>query len=69
VFWHLDSANAGANDADALGANAAEMESVLTTVDRISGSVQFGGQQLLDGAASGGITFQIGANAGQTDGV
>lgn len=44
-----------------------EVDQLITELDRISGSTQFNGQNLLDGTggAAGVFTFQIGANSGQ----
>lgn len=44
-----------------------EVDQLITELDRISGSTQFNGQNLLDGTGgvAGVFTFQIGANSGQ----
>lgn len=47
----LDSANAGANDQNALAANQAEIANALSTIDRIAGTTQFGSRKLLDGSS------------------
>jgi flagellin len=60
----LDSASAASNDQDALDENAGEIQNVLSQIDSIASTTQFGGKKLLDGSFDG--TFQIGANAGQT---
>lgn len=56
----LDSANAGAQDRDSLAANQAELANVLTTIDNIANSTQFGNQKLLDGSASVSGEVRIG---------
>ena len=38
-----------------------EFEALSAEVDRISGVTEFNGQKLLDGSASAGLTFQVGA--------
>ena len=44
-----------------------EMNQLSSELDRISSATDFNTKKLLDGSlASGGLTFQIGANAGQT---
>jgi flagellin len=47
----VDSANTGVNDAGAQAANQAEMSNILTTIDRIANTTQFGSKKLLDGSA------------------
>jgi flagellin len=47
----VDSANTGVNDSSALAANQAEMSNILSTIDRISSTTQFGSKKLLDGSA------------------
>jgi flagellin len=47
----VDSANTGVNDANALAANQSEISNILTTVDRIANTTQFGSKKLLDGSA------------------
>jgi flagellin len=44
-----------------------ELDQLSEEITRIAGSTEFNTQKLLDGSkAAGGLTFQIGANAGQT---
>jgi flagellin len=44
-----------------------ELNALSSEIDRISNNTDFNTKKLLDGAlATGGITFQVGANAGQT---
>lgn len=45
----VDSANTGANDADALAANQAEIDNLLDTIDGIAGRTKFGTINLLNG--------------------
>ncbi len=47
----VDSANTGVNDSNALAANQAEIDNILTTIDRIASSTQFGSRKLLDGSS------------------
>jgi flagellin len=47
----LDSANSGANDANAQAANQAEINNALSTIDRIATNTQFGTRQVLNGGA------------------
>jgi flagellin len=47
----IDSANTGANDADALAANQAEIANAVDTINRIATNTQFGQKKLLDGSA------------------
>lgn len=47
----VDSANTGVNDSNALAANQAEIDNILTTIDRIANSTQFGSRKLLDGSS------------------
>ncbi len=46
----VHAANEGANDADTLAADQAEIDNALATIDRISASTQFGTKLLLDGS-------------------
>ena len=63
----LDSANAGVNDSDTLGANQAEITNALSSIDRIAFNTQFGTKKLLDGTAGLNATstnsFVTGLNA------
>jgi flagellin len=52
----VNSANAGANDANSLAANQAEISNALATIDSISTSTQFGSKQLLDGTNAASAT-------------
>src|SRR5262249_52862622 len=57
----LDSANIGVNDQNALNATQAGLPNILTTIDNIANTTQFGQKKLLDGTA--GIAV-LGAPAG-----
>jgi flagellin len=63
-------ANVGVNDQNMVTANQKEIESALSSIDRISNNTQFGGEKLLNGSQEDptqrNLTFQIGANQGQT---
>ncbi len=48
----LSSANTGVNDTDALNANQAQVANALSTIDRIAGTTQFNGKNILNGAAA-----------------
>lgn len=62
----VQSANTGSNSAESRAAAQAEVTQLVSEIDRISTSTDFNGTKLLDGSATGGLTFQVGANAGQT---
>jgi flagellin len=47
----LDSANAGATDQDQNDANQAEVDSAITSINRIANTTQYGGKKLLNGTA------------------
>lgn len=47
----VDSANSGVNDATAQAANQAEINNILTTIDRITSTTKFGNKNLFDGSA------------------
>lgn len=47
----VDSANTGVNDTNALAANQAEIDNILTSIDRIANNTQFGSRKLLDGSS------------------
>lgn len=47
----VDSANTGVNDTNALAANQAEIDNILSTIDRIANNTQFGTRKLLDGSS------------------
>lgn len=66
----LDSANAGANDSNAMAANQAEVSSALQTIDNIATNTQYGTKTLLNGSSgltgssdTAGLTF-LNANVG-----
>src|SRR6185437_627694 len=46
----VDAANSGANDANTLAADQAQISNALSTITRIATSTQFGSNQLLDGS-------------------
>ena len=58
----IDSANEGANDANSLAANQAEVDDALATLDRIARDTAFGTLKLLDGSAANSVTFADGTN-------
>ncbi len=77
----VHAANVGANDATASQADKDAVASAVASIDRIAGTTQFNHKNLLDGSADSAtpasagppavaagqdLTFQIGANAGQT---
>ena len=71
----LHSANVGANDSGALSADQAVIKNAVDSIDRIAKTTQFNNNNLLAGAGAGSasgsnaalsLTFQIGANGGQT---
>jgi flagellin len=47
----IDSANTGVNDQNALDANQAELNNILSTIDSIANTTQFGTKKLLNGSA------------------
>jgi len=55
----------GSNTADDRGLLQAEVSQRLQEITRISGETQFNGQNVLDGSMGTGVSFQVGANAGQ----
>ncbi len=62
----VHAANAGANEAEAIAADQAQIESAIDSLERISAQTQFGSKKLLDGSAGvvGQITGTTGAAAG-----
>lgn len=61
----VEAANTGAMSAAQIEANQVQMDAILDSVDRIANTTQLFGNRLIDGsrsAASGGSTFQLGAN-------
>ena len=58
----------GGNSGAAVGAIQKEVDSLVDAIDKIATTTQFNGVKLLDGTAGTGglITFQVGANAGET---
>jgi flagellin len=64
----LHAANTGTNDTTAIQADQTQIAAARKALDRIANNTQFGTMKLLDGTASS-LTFQIGANAGQTTSV
>ncbi len=61
----LDSANNGVNDSASRTANQAELANIRQSIDDISARTEFNGKKLIDGTA-GTLTFQTGANSGET---
>ena len=71
----LHAANAGANDPTAASADKAAIQQAVDSIDRIAKTTQFNNKNLLVGSGTGteatangaaSLTFQIGANGGQT---
>ena len=68
----LDAANVGANDTQAAQADREAIRQAVNSIDRIASTTSFNGVNLLQGAggtAAGtatSLTFQVGANGGQT---
>jgi flagellin len=71
----LHAANAGANDPTAAAADKAAIQQAVDSIDRIAKTTQFNNKTLLSGAGTGtettanaaqSLTFQVGANGGQT---
>jgi flagellin len=58
-------ANEGTNDPAMREASQQEIENALQSIDRISRDTQFGRKNILDGR-NPTLTFQVGANSGQT---
>jgi flagellin len=64
----VQAANSGANggySGTAVAAANAEVQQLKAAIDQISSTTQFNGTHLLDGTA-GTLTFQVGANSGET---
>jgi flagellin len=64
----VQAANSGANggySGTAVAAANAEVKQLQAAIDQISSTTQFNGTHLLDGS-SGTLTFQVGANSGET---
>jgi len=64
----VQAANSGANggySGTAVAAADAEVQQLKAAIDQISSTTQFNGTHLLDGTA-GTLTFQVGANSGET---
>jgi flagellin len=64
----VQAANSGANggySGTAVAAANAEVKQLQAAIDQISSTTQFNGTHLLDGSA-GTLTFQVGANSGET---
>ncbi len=60
----VQASNDGGLNADAKGNIQSELTQLNSELDRIAGTTQFNGTNLLDGSYTG--TFQVGANAGET---
>jgi flagellin-like hook-associated protein FlgL len=63
----VQASNAGSTNPNALQNIQSEIGQLKSELDRIAGTTNFNGQNLLDGSYN--KTFQVGANAGQTIGV
>ena len=64
----VQAANSGANggySGSAVAAANAEVQQLQQAIDQIASTTQFNGTHLLDGSA-GTLTFQVGANSGET---
>ena len=62
----LQASNGSYNDTDRASINE-EFTQLQSELDRIAGSTSFNGQKILDGSmATGGASFQVGANANET---
>ena len=63
----LHAANTGSNDTAAKDADVAELKQLSTQLNEIAAQTQYGANKLLTGGTTGTtLTFQVGANAGQT---
>jgi flagellin len=60
----VQAANTGSNGTTAVAAAQAEVNQLISAIDDIAGRTSFNGTSLLTGAAT--LTFQVGANAGET---
>src|SRR5947209_7735530 len=60
----VQAANTGSNGTTAVAAAQAEVNQLISAIDDIAGRTTFNGTNLLTGAAT--LTFQVGANAGET---
>lgn len=63
----MQSANATNSSSDREALNA-EVQQLLSEIDRVANQTSFNGTKLLDGSFTGAL-FQVGANAGQTIGI
>ncbi len=64
----VDSANAGVNDSTALAANQAQITNALSTINHITGTTQFGGQNLFGGSSGQSQTSTTAGAANTTVG-
>jgi flagellin len=63
----IDTGNLGVTDQSMAKANQQELDEIVSSITRIGDNTQFGTKKLIDGTHSAaGMTFQIGANGGQT---
>jgi flagellin len=60
----VQAANTGSNGTTAVAAAQAEVNQLMSAIDDIAGRTVFNGTNLLTGTAN--LTFQVGANAGET---
>jgi flagellin len=60
----VQAANTGSNGTTAVAAAQAEVNQLISAIDDIAGRTTFNGTNLLTGTAT--LTFQVGANAGET---
>jgi flagellin len=62
----VQAANTGSNGTTAIAAAQAEVNQLVSAIDDIASRTKFNGTQLLSGAANAVLTFQVGANSGET---
>ncbi len=62
----VQSANSGSNGTTALNANQAEIDQLTSELDRIYENTKFGDNNLFSTGVSTMLTFQVGADAGET---
>src|SRR6201747_3063129 len=62
----VQAANTGSNGTTAIAAAQAEVNQLVSAIDDIAARTVFNGTQLLSGASGATVTFQVGANSGET---
>jgi flagellin len=62
----VQAANTGSNGTTAIAAAQAEVNQLVSAIDDIAARTQFNGTSLLSGATGATLTFQVGADSGQT---